>query len=111
MEFPAFMTAFPSLDLPLSEDIVSTHALRTEQGLAVFFEVHQDFTLPPHAHKAQWGTVLAGEMDLTMDGQTRTIRPGDTYSIPAGTEHGVSIKAGTRILDVFEEPDRYPLKA
>jgi len=33
-----------------------------------------------------------------------------SYSIPAGVEHGALIKAGTKVIDVFEEADRYPIK-
>lgn len=55
MKFPAVMTLFPSLDLPMPEDIASSHALRTDRGLVVFFEFHKDFVLPQHSHKAQSG--------------------------------------------------------
>ena len=76
----------------------------------VIFEVLQDFTLPPHAHLAQWGTVLEGCVELTMNGETRTCLPGDSYNIPAGVEHGAEVQAGSKVIDIFEEPDRYPLK-
>ena len=48
---------------------------------------------------------------MTIGGVTKTYRPGDSYSIPAGVEHGATVKAGTRAIDVFEEADRYTLKA
>ena len=70
-----------------------------------------DFDLPPHAHKAQWGTVIEGEAELTIAGETRVYRPGETYNIPDGAEHSARLKAGTQVIDVFEEADRYPLKA
>jgi len=89
---------------------VTTNAMRTGNGLAVFFSVHEDIELPPHSHKAQWGTVLAGRLDLTVDGTTTTYHPGDSYFIPSGVTHAVRVAAGSRLLDVFEEPDRYPLK-
>ena len=68
------------------------------------------FSLPPHAHGPQWGTVVAGEVALTIDGQTRRHGPGMSYDIPAGVEHGVAIKSGTIAIDVFAEADRYALK-
>ncbi len=37
-------------------------------------------------------------------------RPGDSYAIAAGVEHGAAIKAGTVAIDVFAEADRYALK-
>ena len=60
----------------------------------------------------EWLGLSNGSNDIvfTIGGETRTYRPGDSYSIPAGVEHGALIRAGTRAIDVFEEPDRYRLK-
>lgn len=110
MTLPAFFDAMPALDLPFPETVVSSHAIRSDAGLAVFFRFHQDCTLPPHSHGAQWGMVMAGEVALTIDGATRRYHPGQSYDIPAGVVHGVQVKSGTVALDVFAEPDRYPLK-
>ena len=110
MDYPAFIRAFPGLEVPFSSDQVAIHAIRSDAGLVVFFDFLQDFTLPPHAHKGHWGTVIAGEIALTIGGVTRTLRPGDNYDIPAGVVHSGIIRAGTKVIDVFEEPDRYPIK-
>lgn len=110
MAFPEFMQAFPALDVPFPEDVVQSKAVRSDAGLVVFFTFLKDMELPPHAHKAQWGTVIEGELVLTIGGETRTYRPGDSYSIGAGVEHGAKVRAGTRVIDVFEETDRYPLR-
>jgi len=107
---PDFIRNFPALDLPLPESEVSSNALRTEQGLAVFFTFHAAAELPPHSHAAQWGTVLNGEVELTRDGETRVFGPGESYTIDAGVVHSAKVAAGTVVLDVFEEADRYPLK-
>lgn len=110
MTLPAFIESWPALDLPFPETVVSTHALRSDAGLVVFFRFHQDFELPPHSHGAQWGTVVEGSIVFTIGGETRTYGPGDSYDIPAGVEHGARISAGTLAIDVFSEADRYPLK-
>ncbi|MEE9389501.1 MAG: cupin domain-containing protein [Paracoccaceae bacterium] len=110
MSFPGFIKAFPSLDVPFPDDVVQTHAIRSNKGLTVFFEFFKDFTLPPHSHKDQWGTVVAGTVALTIDGKTSIYKPGDSYFIPSGVVHGVSVTAGTKAIDVFEEPDRYGLR-
>ena len=110
MPFPAFITAFPGLDVPFPPEVVQTNAIRSDAGLVIFFTFHQDMDLPLHAHGAQWGTVIEGEITLTIGDQTRTYRPGDSYLIPAGVRHGARIKAGTRVVDVFEEADRYAIK-
>ncbi|SDJ72909.1 cupin domain-containing protein [Aliiruegeria lutimaris] len=109
MKLPDFLMALPSLDVPFPADVVESRAMRTEDALLVFFIFHKAFELPPHAHKAQWGTVLQGEIKLTIAGQSRVYGPGDSYDIPSGAEHSGQIQAGTIVIDVFEEPDRYPV--
>lgn len=110
MPFPDFIMSFPPIDVPFSEDVVQTRAIRSDHGLCVFFTFLQDMELPPHSHGVQWGTVVEGEIEFTIGGETRIYRPGDSYSIPADVVHGAMIKAGTRVIDVFSEPDRYPIK-
>ena len=111
MAFPDFFRAFPALDVPFPDDVVSTQAIRSDVGLVVFFSFHQDMVLPMHAHGAQWGSVIAGEITFTIGEDTRVYRPGDSYDIPAGVQHGARIKAGTRVVDVFQEAYRYPVRS
>ena len=110
MTYPDFIAAFPSLDLPFPDDVVQSSVIRSDHGLVAFFTFLKDMELPPHAHGAQWGTVVSGEIEFTIGGVTKTFRAGDSYSIPAGVEHGALIKAGTHVIDVFAEADRYPIK-
>ena len=107
MPLPDFIMDFPAIDVPFPEDVVK---IRSDAGLVVFFTFVKDMVLPPHSHKAQWGTVIAGEIEFTIGGKTKTYGPGDSYSIPSGVVHGANIKAGSVVIDVFEEPDRYPIK-
>ena len=55
MPFPAFFDQFPLLDVPISQDIVTIRAIRSDQGLVAFFTFHKDFEMPPHSHGFQWG--------------------------------------------------------
>ena len=111
MAFPDFIKAFPSIDVPFAEDVVQTAAVQSDAGLVAFFTFLKDMVLPMHAHGAQWGTVVEGEIEFTIGGETKIYRAGDSYFIPADVSHGAMIKAGTRAIDVFEEADRYALKA
>ena len=111
MPFPPFITAFPSIQVPFPEDVVQTAVIRSDAGLVVFFTFLKDMVLPMHSHGAQWGTVIEGEIEFTIGDDTRIYRPGNSYSIPAGTLHGARITAGTRVIDVFAEADRYQIKA
>jgi len=109
MDLPAFITNLPGIDVPFPKDVVRTNAIQSDRGLMVIFEILQDVDLPPHAHKGQWGTVIAGEVELTIGGVTKTYTPGMSYNIPAGVVHSGRLKAGAKALDIFEEPDRYAL--
>ena len=110
MNLPEFILDLHALDVPFPPEMAKTHAIRSDRGLMVIFEIFQDVSLPPHSHLGQWGSVLEGCLELTIDGQTTTYMPGDSYSIPAGVEHAVKVHAGSKVIDIFEEPDRYPLK-
>ncbi|MCB6178066.1 cupin domain-containing protein [Rhodobacter sp. Har01] len=111
MPYPDFITAFPSIDVPFPDDVLQTAVVRSDAGLVVFFTFLKDMTLPMHAHGAQWGTIVEGEIEFTIGDETKIYRAGDSYSIPAGAQHGAMIKAGTRVIDVFAEADRYAIKA
>lgn len=56
-----------------------------------------------HSHpQEQAGLVLAGEITVTIGDETRLVKTGEIYFIPAGVEH--SIKVGNqpaKVLDVF----------
>ncbi len=107
MQFPPFIQDLPTLDIPFPEDVVSTSAVRSGDAMVVYFTVHKDFELPEHSHGAQWGCLIHGELELTINGDTRICKPGDSWNIPAGAPHSAKLKAGSLIMDVFEEPDRY----
>ncbi len=110
MPFPDFIQALPGIEVPFPEDVVQISVVRSDDALVAFFSFLKDMELPPHSHGAQWGTVVEGEITFTIGGVTKIYKAGDSYSIPAGVEHGALIKAGTRAIDVFEEADRYPIK-
>ena len=110
MELPEIITRLPEAELPLPSGTAKTNVLQSAQGQLVFFQTLKDGTMPAHSHKAEWGTVLEGQVDVTIAGETRAHRPGDTYYIPAGVVHSMRAPAGTTFIVFFEEPDRYQLK-
>lgn len=108
--FAHFIDALPRLELPFAESVVSARGMRSDRGLAAFFTFHADVELPEHSHGPQWGTLVAGRVTMTIDGHTRVMRPGDTWDIPGGVPHSAQIAAGSVVIDVFAEPDRYLLR-
>jgi quercetin dioxygenase-like cupin family protein len=110
MPISAFFDTLPMLDLPIPEDVVTSRAIASDQGLMAMFFIHKTVELPEHAHKGQWGTVIEGQLDLTVEGETTVYTPGMNYDIPSGARHSAVAHEGSAILDIFEEADRYPLR-
>jgi quercetin dioxygenase-like cupin family protein len=73
-------------------------------------EFERDVEVPEHSHEAQWGVVLEGQIELTIDGKKSTFCKGDTYFIPNGARHSARITKGYKDLTLFNEEDRYTPK-
>ena len=110
MEFPEIITRLPEAELAFPSTTVKTSVLQSEKGQVVFFQILKDVELPAHSHKGQWGTVLEGRIEITIGGETRMHGPGSSYYIPAGVVHSARVPAGAKVIEFFEEPDRYRLK-
>jgi quercetin dioxygenase-like cupin family protein len=103
--FPEFLRALPMVDSPLAS--LRGWMLRTDQALAMFYEIPDGVEVPEHAHAAQWGVVLEGSVEFTIGGETRTYRRGDTYYVPDSVAHSAVIHPGFVGIDVFADADRY----
>jgi len=77
----------------------------------VFLDIDPVGEVPPHRHSEQWGIVVEGEMELTIDGKTVRYGKGDSYHIPSGAEHSARFLSHFRAVDVFAEKERYRPKA
>ena len=105
MNYPAFFGRMPLADLPVTT--AQARMVASEDALVIFFDFKEDTVVPMHAHGGQWGVVLEGRFELTIGDETRTVGPGETYEIPAGVQHGAKVPAGVKLIDVFEDADRY----
>jgi quercetin dioxygenase-like cupin family protein len=76
----------------------------------VFFDIAPVGRVSEHAHCAQWGIVIEGEMELSIGGITRTYKSGDSYYIPDQVVHSAVFNCRTRAMDFFAGKDRYKIK-
>jgi quercetin dioxygenase-like cupin family protein len=102
--FPPFITALPA---PLTSADIDAHIVPSEHVLTMFYEAAGEIDVPEHAHGAQWGVVLAGRLELDIDGTSFTYGAGDTYYVPDGARHRARLSAGYVGIDVFADADRY----
>ena len=106
--FPEPIRNLPEADIPLKG--IKAYLSQAENHQIFFMEFSEDVELPEHSHEAQWGVVLAGKIDLTIDGVRRTYSKGDSVYIPKGIKHSANIYAGYADVSFFNQPDRYKTK-
>jgi quercetin dioxygenase-like cupin family protein len=106
--FPEAIRNLPEADIPLAG--VTAYLSQAKDHQIIFMQFSQDVDLPEHAHAAQVGFVLEGEIDLIIDGKAHTFARGDRYNIPAGVKHSGRIHAGYADITFFDEANRYRAK-
>jgi quercetin dioxygenase-like cupin family protein len=68
-----------------------------------FVEIDPDVLVPEHRHEnEQVGFVLRGSVTMVVDGQSRELRVGETYTIASQVLHSARAGAdGASVVDVF----------
>jgi len=107
--FPSPILNLPQADIPLQG--LTAYLSQGEDHQIIFMQSDEDTELPEHAHAAQVGFVLAGSIELCIDGKTSTFTKGELYYIPAGVKHSGKIHKGYADITFFAEPMRYKKKA
>ena len=110
MDEPSSPHRFASVDTVPSQQLMAGIRARPLHGsdltLAVV-ELDPGLNMPEHRHvNEQAGIVLRGELTFTINGETRALRPGDSYMIPSGLPHGVETTGpdGCTVIDIFTPP-------
>jgi len=106
--FPAPVQQLPQADIPIQG--VTAYLSQAETHQIIFMEFSQDVELGEHTHESQWGVVLEGKIDMTINGVEKTYIKGDRYFIPKGIKHSAKIYAGYADITYFDQKDRYPKK-
>lgn len=109
-KYPNVVTDLPEAIIQFKG--VKAWVLQGERHQLVFFEVEPHAQLPEHAHDyPQWGIMLKGKMQLTIDGKTYLIKKGDEYVIPAQAKHSGTSLSKSRYIDFFSERSRWKTEA
>lgn len=103
--FPELITRLPEAEIPFPG--VRGWISQAKDHQIVFLDIDAVGEVSPHCHGEQWGIVVEGEMELTINGDTRRLCPGNTYHIPAGAMHSSKFISHSKTIDVFQEVDRY----
>jgi len=108
MEYPRMISSLPQADIAFRG--VKGWILQGREKQLVFMEIEPIGEVTEHTHSAQFGMVLEGEMSLTIGGDTKRYRKGDTYYIPDGVSHSAVFHSKVYVVDLFDEPARYKQK-
>lgn len=66
------------------------------------FQLKKGSLLPRHSHPhEQTGYLVSGALRLTINAQTFTAGPGDSWCIPGGVEHEAAVLADSVAIEVF----------
>ena len=103
--FPEPIVKLPKADMPFSD--YEAYLSQGENHQIIFMRFNEDVDLPEHSHESQWGIVLEGKIQLTIDGETNTYTKGDRYFIESGVKHSGKIFAGYADMTFFNQKDRY----
>jgi quercetin dioxygenase-like cupin family protein len=106
--FADFITNLPEADIPFPG--VRGWISQAKNHQIIFMDIDPIGEVAPHRHGEQWGIVVEGEMELTIGGETRRYRAGDSYHIPADVEHSATFPERVRVIDVFADVHRYRAK-
>jgi quercetin dioxygenase-like cupin family protein len=107
--FPKIVTKLPEADIPIEG--VRSHLFQGESQQLVFMSFENDAEVSEHSHEGQWGVVLDGEIELTIEGKKYTFKKGDTYFIPKDVKHSARIIRGYKDLTFIDQKDRYKTKS
>lgn len=103
--FPEPITNLPEANIPLGG--LKAFLSQGSDHQIVFMEFEEDVILPEHSHESQFGIILEGKIDLTINEKKFTFKKGDRYFIPKNTIHSAKIYAGYADITFFNQKDRY----
>jgi quercetin dioxygenase-like cupin family protein len=103
--FPALITNLPEADVPI--DGAKAYLSQGLKHQIVFMEFSRDIEVPEHSHGSQWGIVLEGKIELTIDGVKKEFVKGDRFFIAGNIKHSAKIHAGYTSMEFFDQADRY----
>ncbi len=108
MDFPEMIKNLPEADIPFKG--VRGWILQGKEQQVVFMDIDPIGEVSEHKHGAQFGVMLDGEMSLTIGGETKLYKKGDTYFIPEGIIHSAVFHSQVKVIDIFFEKARYQCK-
>lgn len=100
--FADIIKKIPSRDYGIEG--LETRVDHTSTGTVYFVTAEKEVVFPEHAHAAQWTIVVSGSCTFTANGESKVYSAGETYFIPAGLKHQITLHAGYSEVDYVDDP-------
>ncbi len=86
---------------------ITLKAVSGDQTMMTFFKFEPNSVIPSHKHTHEQITcVIEGEMEFTLEGETKVVKAGDGVVIPSNYEHSAKILSKpTKAVDAW-----YPIR-
>ena len=81
----------------------SVRFVHSEKMTLAYWDIKAGSVLPEHSHPHEQvaAQVISGEFELSLEGETRVMRPGDVAVIPSNAIHSGKAITDCQLLDVF----------
>ena len=77
--------------------------VHSEQMTLAFVKIDAGVELPEHAHvHEQVLNVIEGEMEITINGETKVLKSGTSLVLPSNLPHGGRTITACKVIDVFQ---------
>ncbi|MCP4632268.1 MAG: cupin domain-containing protein [candidate division Zixibacteria bacterium] len=88
-------------ELQISEGILA-HAVNTQTVTVLHVQIKAGSLLPEHVHyNEQVINVIAGELELTVEGKVHRLVPGVVMVLPPNVPHSGRAVTDVKVVDVF----------
>lgn len=96
----------PSIPYKKKRDRVFIKSITGENAQLTFIRLEPGEITDHHHPHEQMGYILAGQVELTVDGNTKVLGSGDAYYIPSNVQHGFAVSAdeGVEYIEIFSPP-------
>lgn len=88
------MSFFREADLPVKHPLegITLTSVSGDSTMMTFFDFEPGAVIPPHRHPHEQITfIVEGEMEFTLEGETRLMRAGEGVIVKTDREHSAKI--------------------
>ncbi|WP_194814578.1 cupin domain-containing protein [Nocardia sp. XZ_19_385] len=105
IEWPDWVRTLPALATPYPGG--AGYLIASPHGQVVLWSFPDGAQVPRHQHGPQIGVVVAGAVELTAEGITRTVTAGESFTLGDQVPHSAHVGPGTLVVEIFADHDRH----